>query len=102
MDSVSKYYVINIKGFDPDNMSLCTIVYEGSKLEVLQQEANLLNIAEKYMGMDSGEEGGIRSYNMTFGVSYLRDFTLKHRFFSDSIETSCAWTKIPTMIANLK
>ncbi len=52
--------------------------------------------------MDAGPEGGIRSYNMTWSIAYLRDFTLTYRFLCDSLETSCAWSKVPTMVTNMK
>jgi alkyldihydroxyacetonephosphate synthase len=34
MDAIKKYYVLNIKGFDPMKMCACTLAFEGTALEV--------------------------------------------------------------------
>lgn len=54
MDAIKKYYVLNIKGFDPMKMCACTIAFEGTQHEVSSQEANVYKIAKKYGGMEAG------------------------------------------------
>lgn len=34
IDGIKKFLLVNIKGFDPEKMTVCTIVYEGSKEDV--------------------------------------------------------------------
>lgn len=34
LDKIKKYYVTEIKGFDPNKMAVATILYEGGRNEV--------------------------------------------------------------------
>ena len=34
IDAIKKYYVLNIKGFDPNKMAACTLTFEGTQEEV--------------------------------------------------------------------
>ena len=34
IDAIKKYYVLNIKGFNPDRMAAVTLAFEGTKEEV--------------------------------------------------------------------
>lgn len=39
LDKLKKYYLLNIKGFDPKQMTLATILFEGNKREVDEEMA---------------------------------------------------------------
>jgi alkyldihydroxyacetonephosphate synthase len=40
--------------FDPNKMTLCTIVFEGSKEEVSNQQTSVYKLAKKYKGYRAG------------------------------------------------
>ena len=83
-------------------MCACTLAFEGTQLEVSSQESNVYKIAKKYGGMEAGEENGIRGYFLTFMIAYLRDFAASFNFVAESFETSCPWSKVSTLCANVK
>lgn len=41
-------------GFDPNKMTLCTILFEGSAMEVKNQMAVIYQLAKKYKGFRAG------------------------------------------------
>src|SRR5437870_13243957 len=57
-----KFVVTRIKGFDPFMMVACTLVFEGARAEVEQQERDLHRIAARHGGMKAGAENGQRGY----------------------------------------
>ena len=64
--------------FDPDQMCLCTILFEGTKEEVSRQQKIIYGFTKKYHGFRAGPENGERGYFLTFMIGYLRDFGLKY------------------------
>ena len=46
-----KFFVTKIKGFEPDKMVVCTLVFEGSRTEVEQQQKDVYRIAARHGGM---------------------------------------------------
>lgn len=54
MNKAKKYFVTEIMKFDPNKMSLCTILFEGSKQEVEYQQKIVYAIAKKYKGFKAG------------------------------------------------
>ncbi|CDW72571.1 alkyldihydroxyacetonephosphate peroxisomal [Stylonychia lemnae] len=101
-DSLKKFYVLQVKGFDQNKMSACTIAYEGGREEVEAQEQNIARIARKFNGMLTGEENGLRGYSLTFMIAYLRDFGCSYNFVAESIETSCAWSQVNILCKSIK
>lgn len=97
IDAIKKYYVLNIKGFEPLKMCACTLGFEGTLHEVTAQESNVYVVAKKYGGMQAGAENGIRGYFLTFMIAYLRDFAANYNFIAESFETSCPWSKVSTL-----
>lgn len=72
LDSFKRAFVRSILGFDELTYSLATYLIEGEKKIVNQQEASLLNIAQKYGGINCGEKFGKRGYLFTFTIGYSR------------------------------
>ncbi|MCE9625966.1 MAG: FAD-binding oxidoreductase, partial [Deltaproteobacteria bacterium] len=99
---IEKFFVINLKGFDPQKMVACTIVFEGSRAEVATQEKAVYGLAKKHKGMKAGAENGIRGYQLTFGIAYIRDFVMKHYFLAESFETSVPWSQAESLCENVK
>ena len=99
---LEKLFVTKVKGFQPDEMVACTIVYEGNEEEVRGQERTVARLARAHSGMPAGSENGRRGYQLTFSIAYIRDFVYKHRVMGESFETSVAWSDLTTLCANVK
>ncbi|MFO1463904.1 MAG: FAD-binding oxidoreductase [bacterium] len=99
---LEKFFVVKLKGFDPQQMVACTIVFEGGREEVAAQEKAVYAIAKRHGGMKAGAENGIRGYQLTFGIAYIRDFVMKHYFLAESFETSVPWSQVEALCANVK
>ena len=99
---LEKFFVVKLKGFDPQQMVACTIVFEGSRQEVASQEKTVYGLAKRHGGMKAGAENGIRGYQLTFGIAYIRDFVMKHYFLAESFETSVPWSQVEALCANVK
>lgn len=91
--AIEKFIVLKLKGFDPDKLSVATIVFEGTAAEVAYQERLLYPIASKHGGMKAGSTNGERGYQLTFGIAYIRDLTFEHWAIAESFETSVPWSK---------
>ena len=85
---------MNIKGFDLDKVTVCTILYEGTLEEVNMQEAIVKRITGLTNGLAAGEENGIRGYFLTYIIAYIRDTTMNHYFVAESFETAVPWSKL--------
>lgn len=99
---LEKLYVTRLRGFDPDRMTACTLVYEGSREEVAAQEAAAKRIARRHGGLHAGASNGERGYQLTFGIAYIRDFVMKHWILAESFETSVPWSQALTLCENVK
>jgi alkyldihydroxyacetonephosphate synthase len=99
---LEKFIVTRLKGFDPQRMVACTLVFEGSRREVEQQESLLYRIAKRHGGMKAGSENGKRGYQLTFGIAYIRDFVMTHYFLAESFETSVPWSQTLDLCENVK
>jgi alkyldihydroxyacetonephosphate synthase len=97
-----KFFVTKIKGFEPDKMVACTLVFEGSRSEVEQQQRDVYRISAKRRGMKAGEENGRRGYQLTFSIAYIRDFLMSYYIIAESFETSVPWSKALALCTNVK
>lgn len=97
-----KFFVLNIKGFKPDEMVALTLVFEGHEHEVKQQESLVYGIAKKHQGMNAGSENGKRGYQLTYSIAYIRDFVLNHHVIAESFETSVPWSQTLNLCESVK
>ncbi len=97
-----KFFVTKIKGFEPDKMVVCTVVFEGTKAEVEQQQRDLYRIAERHGGMKAGGDNGRRGYQLTYSIAYIRDFLMNYYIIAESFETSVAWSDTVALCDNVK
>ncbi len=93
-EKVQAFFMQKILGFDPMQMVVCTIVMEGSKGEVRQQDKTIFSLAKKHGGMSAGASIGKRGYALTFGIAYIRDFVNELQILGETFETSVPWDKI--------
>ncbi len=100
--ALEKIFVTKVKGFDPDQMTACTLVFEGSREEVTRQEAAVYRIAGNHGGMKAGAENGLRGYQLTYGIAYIRDFVMDHFVLAESFETSVPWSQVRSLCENVK
>ncbi len=96
-----KFFVTRLKGFDPDKMVVCTIVFEGAAREVMDQERTVYKLAARHGGMKAGAENGRRGYQLTFSIAYIRDFLMNYYILAESFETSAAWSDVLPLIENV-
>lgn len=90
---VQKALVTRIKGFDPHQLAIATVVFEGSREEVDFQEGVFYRIAKAHGGMKAGSKNGERGYQLTFSIAYIRDLTFTHWAIAESFETSVPWSR---------
>ncbi|MEE2780221.1 MAG: FAD-binding oxidoreductase [Myxococcota bacterium] len=100
--AVEKVVVTKLKGFEPDKMVACTLVFEGSREEVEVEQARVYRIAERHGGMKAGGANGERGYQLTFGIAYIRDFVMNHYVLAESFETSVPWSEALALCENVK
>ena len=100
--AAEKAFVTKVRGFDPMRMVACTLLFEGSAVEVEAQERALRRLAAKHRGMWAGPENGERGYQLTFAIAYIRDFMLEHWVLGESFETSVPWSEALALCANVK
>jgi alkyldihydroxyacetonephosphate synthase len=99
---VEKFFVTRVKGFEPEKMVACTLVFEGMRQEVEQQERSLYRIAARHGGMKAGSENGRRGYQLTYSIAYIRDFLMPYYIIAESFETSVPWSNALALCENVK
>lgn len=90
---LEKAYVLNVLGYDPNQMVACTLVFEGDAAEVAEQERTVYQVAKRFGGMKAGAENGRRGYALTYGIAYIRDFVMTLNVMAESFETSVPWSQ---------
>ena len=101
-DRAKKYFITDVMKFDPTKMTLCTIVFEGTKEEVTNQQNSTYRLAKKHNGFRAGAENGERGYFLTFMIGYLRDFASKYNFVAESFETSVPWKDVQKLCTSVE
>jgi len=101
-DKLKKWYVTKHLGFDVNKMVAATLLFEGTKKEIANQEKVIYEIAAKYGGVKAGEDNGIRGYFLTYMIAYLRDFGFDFALMSESFETSVSYENIIPLCENVK
>jgi alkyldihydroxyacetonephosphate synthase len=94
VSKLQKFYVLNLKKFDPYKMVACTIVFEGSKEEVSYQQNIVQKLVKQHQGMMAGAESGKSGYNLTYAIAYIRDLSARFDMMAESFETTVPWDKI--------
>lgn len=100
-NAAKKFYVTKIKGFNPETMCACTLVYEGSRDTANLQQKQINEIAAKYGGMMAGAENGIRGYFLTYMIAYIRDFGMEYNLIAESFECSIPWDRLEDLLIRL-
>ncbi|MEM7333773.1 MAG: FAD-binding oxidoreductase [Chloroflexota bacterium] len=98
MSNIQKFFLLNVKGFDPDKLCAATVVMEGSSEEVEFQNKVINRIGKKHQGIAGGEGNGKRGYKLTYAIAYIRDFLANFHIIGETYETTVAWDKIEAVI----
>jgi alkyldihydroxyacetonephosphate synthase len=99
---VERFVVTKVKGFQPEKMVACTLVFEGTSDEVAQQQKDVYRIAARHGGMKAGAENGRRGYQLTYSIAYIRDFLMNYYIIAESFETSASWSDALDLCTNVK
>ncbi|XP_051842098.1 alkyldihydroxyacetonephosphate synthase, peroxisomal isoform X2 [Antechinus flavipes] len=102
LDGLKKFYITKFKGFDPNQLSVATLLFEGDREKVLQHEKQVYDIAAKFGGLAAGEDNGQRGYLLTYVIAYLRDLGLEYYVLGESFETSAPWDRVIDLCRNVK
>lgn len=102
VERAKKFFVLNIKGYDADKLTACTLLFEGAKEEMEGKHKVIMALAQKFGGMAGGPENGLRGYLLTFMIAYTRDLGMQHFVAAESFETSCAWSNVSTLCTRVK
>jgi alkyldihydroxyacetonephosphate synthase len=100
--ALEKWFVVKVKGFDPKGMTVCTLVFEGTREQVAAEQQSVYRIAKRHEGMKGGAANGRRGYQLTYGIAYLRDWILNHFLLAESFETSAAWSDVMAVCNNVR
>jgi alkyldihydroxyacetonephosphate synthase len=101
-ERLQRTMLTRVLGFDPATMAACTIVMEGTRREVDEQERMIRQVAKQFRAMWGGAENGRRGYTLTFAIGYLRDFMSQYGLIGESFETSVPWDQIESMCAGVE
>uniref|UniRef100_A0A674C3L3 Alkylglycerone-phosphate synthase n=1 Tax=Salmo trutta TaxID=8032 RepID=A0A674C3L3_SALTR len=91
-----------LKGFDPHQLVVATLLFEGDRERVLQHEKQVYDIAATFGGLAAGEDNGQRGYILTFVIAYLRDLGMDYCVVAESFETSVPWDRVLDLCQNVK
>jgi alkyldihydroxyacetonephosphate synthase len=97
--ALQRTWLLSVLGFDPAALAACTIVMEGTRREVAQQENALRRLAKRVHAVWAGAENGRRGYSLTFAIAYLRDFFSQFGIVAESFETSSPWDRVEEICA---
>ncbi|XP_032211931.1 alkyldihydroxyacetonephosphate synthase, peroxisomal isoform X1 [Mustela erminea] len=102
LDGLKKFYITKFKGFDPNQLTVATLLFEGDREKVLQHEKQVYDIAAKFGGLAAGEDNGQRGYLLTYVIAYIRDLGLEYYVLGESFETSAPWDRVVDLCRNVK
>uniref|UniRef100_A0A8C7J173 Alkylglycerone-phosphate synthase n=1 Tax=Oncorhynchus kisutch TaxID=8019 RepID=A0A8C7J173_ONCKI len=94
LEGLKKFYITKLKGFDPHQLVVATLLFEGDHERVLQHEKEVYDIAATFGGLAAGEDNGQRGYLLTFVIAYLRDLGMDYCVVAESFETSVPWDRV--------
>jgi alkyldihydroxyacetonephosphate synthase len=102
VEDAKKFYVVNIKGYKPDQLTACTLLFEGDKETCEANCKKVMSMAKDFNGMAGGPENGLRGYLLTFLIAYSRDLAMRYHVAAESFETSCPWSNVSALCSRTK
>ena len=102
VEAAKKFFVVKIKGFDPNEMAACTMLFEGDEDWARNAHKTIVNLSKQFGGLVGGPENGMRGYLLTFLIAYTRDLAMNHHTLGESFELSCQWTLVSDLCKRVK
>ena len=102
VEAAKKFFVVKIKGFDPNEMAACTMLFEGDEAWARNAHSTIVNLSKGFGGLVGGPENGMRGYLLTFLIAYTRDLAMHHNVLGESFELSCQWTQVSDMCKRVR
>ena len=87
-------YLRRRRGFDPGQMCLSFIGYEGSERHVAAQRRAVGKLVKRHGGVCVGSGPGVLYDQKKFDIPYIRDFLLDRGAPGDVSETATTWTNL--------
>jgi len=81
-------------GVSLEGASAVTLLFVGSRQEVVLQKRALGPLVRSTRGLWGGADSGEAGYALTFAIAYIRDFGLDYRILSESLETLAPWSVV--------
>ena len=94
LDRFKQFVLFQIKGFDPEKITVAVFKIEGSSSEVKNQKENLKRLANKHGGVLAGESTGKSGYLATMVIAYIRELIFTQNILGETMETAVPWSKI--------
>jgi alkyldihydroxyacetonephosphate synthase len=89
-----RVYVRRRLGFDPEQMCLSFIGYEGSTRHVTAQRRAVGRLVKRHGGLCVGTGPGVLYDQKKFDIPYIRDFLLDRGAPGDVSETATTWSNL--------
>ncbi|NET38295.1 MAG: FAD-binding oxidoreductase [Cyanothece sp. SIO1E1] len=102
LERLKKFYLLQLRGFHPQQMVAATLAMEGSAEGVAYQSQHIAALAKRFQGLVAGEANGRRGYMLTYAIAYIRDFLSSFYILGETFETSVAWTQIQPLITQVE
>ncbi len=98
MSKIEKFFLLQVKGFDPHELCAATIVMEGTAEEVAYQQKVISKLAKQFNGIAGGEGNGRRGYMLTYAIAYIRDYLAQYHIIGETYETTVPWDRVTPVI----
>ncbi|CAG9785909.1 unnamed protein product [Diatraea saccharalis] len=102
LEGLKRMYITRIKGFDPAQLCVVTLLLEGDSEQVCERERRLHEVAAQWGGVPAGADNGERGYTLTFVIAYLRDVAMEYDVVAESFETSVPWGRALALCDRVK
>lgn len=89
VEAAKKFFVVKVKGFNPNEMAAVTMLFEGDADWANNALNAILKLGKKFGGLVGGPENGHRGYQLTFMIAYTRDLGMDYHCLGESFELSC-------------
>lgn len=98
MGKIEKFFLLQVKGFDPHELCAATIVMEGTAAEVAYQQKVIAKLSKQFGGIAGGEGNGRRGYMLTYAIAYIRDYLAQYHIIGETYETTVPWDRVTAVI----
>ncbi|MGH0152141.1 UNVERIFIED_CONTAM: hypothetical protein FKN15_021962 [Acipenser sinensis] len=107
LDGLKKFYITKFKGFEPNQLCVATLLFEGDREKVLQHEKQVYDIAAKFGSLLCHSDPGERNFKISFKnqihcASFVIDLGMDYYVIGESFETSVPWDRVLDLCSNVK